>query len=250
MKILLPFLICLLLLACNQQQDSVAEVQTPENEAAEEPILRDSLSQMKENFEKTAPEEKRKAYNEGVEQIRQSGLLEKAIKKGDKAPDFILKNALGEEVSLYEELKKGPVILTWYRGGWCPYCNVHLHYLQDNLKEIEKAGGQLIALTPEKPDKSLSTAEKHALEFQVLSDLNNKVARKYGLVFKLNEEVARLYKQSFDLAEYNDSESNELPVTASYVIDSNGIVTYSYLNPDYRERAEPAVLVTELKKLQ
>lgn len=101
-------------------------------------------------------------------------------------------NALGKPVSLRAELKRGPVILTWYSGGWCPYCNLALAYLQRYLSLFQEAGAELIAITPEKPDDTLSTKEKHALEFEVLTDETNSVAKLYGGVHKLNKEVSIL----------------------------------------------------------
>ena len=112
----------------------------------------------------------------------------KALKQGDKVKDFTLKNAKGEEVNLSVLLKKGPVVLTWYRGGWCPYCNLALKQLQEELAQIKEQGAMLVALTPELPDHSLTTQEKNALEFEVLTDLHNEVARSYGLVFKLDPQ--------------------------------------------------------------
>ena len=121
-------------------------------------------------------EEKKQIYTDGITSVMESGILEKALNIGDKAPNFTLKNALNKSVCLYKELENGPVILTWYRGGWCPYCNITLHYLQEKLPEFKKEGATLLALTPELPDNSLSTSEKNNLEFTVLSDVGNKIA--------------------------------------------------------------------------
>ncbi|CAM3600128.1 redoxin domain-containing protein [Flavobacterium gelidilacus] len=123
------------------------------------------LNIKKEEFEKKASEEKKQIYADGLADVKNSGILERALNVGDKAPNFTLKNALNKSVYLYDELKNGPVILTWYRGGWCPYCNITLNFLQEKLPEFKNAGATLIALTPEKPDKSLSTTEKNKLEF-------------------------------------------------------------------------------------
>ena len=194
-------------------------------------------------------EEKSKIYAEGITSVSNSGILEKALNIGDKAPDFTLNNALNETISLYKELEKGPVVLTWYRGGWCPYCNITLHYLQEKLPEFKKAGATLIALTPELPDNSLSTSEKNKLEFTVLSDVGNTVGKDYGVVFKLTDDVASIYQAGFGLNQKNGDDSNELPLAATYVIDKKGIIQFAFLDADYRERAEVTDILSSLNKL-
>ncbi|WP_047246151.1 peroxiredoxin-like family protein [Maribacter thermophilus] len=194
-------------------------------------------------------EEKNRVYAAGIKSVEDSGVLDRALNVGDKAPDFTLKNALGKSVKLYEELKNGPVVLTWYRGGWCPYCNITLHYLQEKLPEFKKAGATLMALTPELPDNSLSTAEKHNLEFTVLSDVGNGIAKAYGVVFKLTDEVASIYQEAFGLHGVNGDDSNELPLAATYVIDTDGVVQYAFLDADYRKRAEVSEVLAVLNKL-
>ena len=207
-----------------------------------EPSLKSELDAKKAAFEMNADSMKKKIYKEGIESVARSGIMEKALNVGDKAPNFVLKNALGEPVALYDYLRKGKVILTWYRGGWCPYCNLSLHHLQLELPNFEANGAHLLALTPELPDKSISTTEKHDLKFEVLSDVENKVAKKYGIVFKLTDEVAEIYNKSFDLNGYNGDESNELPLAATYIIGEDGTILYAFLDADYRNRAEPSEL--------
>ena len=140
-------------------------------------------------------------------------------------------------------------MLTWYRGGWCPYCNLTLRALQQALPEIKAQGATLLTLTPEVPDESLSTAEKNELEFEVLSDVHNKVGKLYGVVFKLEENVAQAYQNGFNLHAYNGDDSDELPMGATYIIGTNGIIKWAFLDADYRNRAEPSDIVNELKKL-
>ena len=165
---------------------------------------------------------------------------------GDTAPNFTLTNAEGKEVSLKDELKKGSVVLTWYRGGWCPYCNLTLHALQEELSNFKANGAVLVALTPELPDNSLTTSEKNKLEFEVLSDIDNKVAKEYGIVFKLIPEVAKSYNEAFDLKKYNGNESNELPLAATYIIGQDGKIRYAFMDADYRNRAEPSEITAFL----
>lgn len=194
-------------------------------------------------------EEIKKIYADGLASVTESGVLENALNVGGKASNFTLNNALGKSVSLYDELKNGPVVLNWYRGGWCPYCNITLHYLQEKLPEIQKAGATLIALTPELPDNSLSTSEKNELEFTVLSDVGNVVGKEYGVVYTLTDDVASIYEAGFGLSGVNGDDSKELPLAATYVIDANAVVQYAFLDEDYRKRAEVSEIVAALHKL-
>lgn len=194
--------------------------------------------------------EKIQIYAEGISSVADSGILKKALNIGAKAPNFTLNNALNKSISLYNELENGPVILTWYRGGWCPYCNITLHYLQEKLPEFQKAGATLIALTPELPDNSLNTSEKNSLEFNVLSDVGNSIGKEYGVVFKLTNDVASIYQDGFGLHEKNGDNSNLLPLAATYVIDTNGIIQYAFLDADYRKRAEATEILSALKQLK
>lgn len=216
---------------------------------AEAPLKQQLEARSAESAKSIDPEV-RAAFARGIEAVAKSGILERARKVGDKAPDFTLKDATGKEITLSAQLKDGPVVLTWYRGGWCPYCNLALASLEKSLPEIKKSGAQLVALTPELPDKALTTKEKHSLEFEVLTDLNHKVAKEYGIAFELTEEVRELYKKFFDLTEFNGKDAGEgtLPLAATYIIDRKGIIRWAFVDADYRKRAEPADIVTFLNE--
>jgi len=231
----------------NSQKSNQQPIQKVNTMKTETTTLKSMLDAKKKDFELKADDHTKKIYKEGLESVKMSGILEKALNVGDIAPNFKLNNALGEPVELYQYLKKGKVILTWYRGGWCPYCNLTLHELQNKLPEFEANGANLIALTPELPDKSLSTSEKHALKFEVLSDIGNKIGKEYGIVFKLTSDVANSYNKAFGLNEHNGDKSNELPLPATYIINEDGKIVYAFLDADYRNRAEPGELIEFLK---
>ncbi|MEM8886895.1 MAG: peroxiredoxin-like family protein [Bacteroidota bacterium] len=211
--------------------------------------LQAQLDARKASWAEKASDHVKRAYKEGIDAVVEAGVEAQAKQVGDQAPDFSLTNATGQGVSLSDQLNKGPVVLTWYRGGWCPYCNITLRQLQLELPNFQAKGASLLALTPELPDKSLSTQEKHSLEFEVLSDVGNEVARSYGIVFKLSEEVGEMYQNAFDLHAYNGDESKELPLAATYVIDTDGRIQYAFLDAEYRNRAEPAEILAILDKL-
>ena len=235
-------------LKSNMKSENTSEDKSKANNETESTsTLQSELNAKKKAFEEKATDEKKKMYAEGQASIEKSGIIESAKNKGDKAPDFVLTNAAGEKVSLSSYLKKGPVILTWYRGGWCPYCNITLNRLQKELPNFNAAGANLIALTPELPDSTLSSKEKNDLQFEVLSDPGNKIAKEYGIVFKLYEPVAESYQKGFDLHGYNGDESDELPLAATYVINPDGTIIYAFLDADYRNRAEPSEILEALK---
>jgi peroxiredoxin len=214
--------------------------------------LKVQLDEFKSNFEAIASKDKIEGYNAGVAAVKASGIIEKAKSVGAKAPSFVLTDSTGNSIALEALLKEGPVVLTWYRGGWCPYCNITLAALQKALPEIKEAGAQLVALTPELPDKSLSTKQKFELGFHVLSDLNNQVANQYGIVFQLTDFVEDAMRNFAELKKWNGQayKENELPLSATYIIDKQGIIRWAFLDAEYRNRAEPAEIIAELKKLQ
>lgn len=211
--------------------------------------LSDQLEQRKAEFLQKADPEKAAKYEEGIEAVAASGVVDKALKKGDEAPDFELPNAAGKTVRLSELLAEGPVVLTWYRGGWCPYCNLALRAMQIELLKIQETGAQLVAISPELPQFAEETKTKNALEFEVLTDEGNAVARKFGIVFKMTPYVAKAMQDGAKLHERNGDESDELPLAATYVIKPNGKIAYAFLDPDYRKRAEPSEVVEVLKEL-
>jgi len=171
-----------------------------------------------------------------------------ALDKGQKAPSFELPDADGNLIALGSRLNNGPVVVTFYRGGWCPYCNIALRALQSHMPEIKRLGGSLIAISPELPDQSLSTREKLALGFDVLSDHDNVVARRFGLVYRVSDAARqRLLALGRDLVAHNGSQTWELPITATYVINPNGLIVFAHVDADYRDRIDPALIVEALR---
>ena len=196
------------------------------------------------------PEEVMGSLTGFIGRLVESGLADKAINVGDKAPDFTLPNVHGEKTRLYDLLNDGPVVINFYRGGWCPFCSLELKGYQDLLPEIKSAGGNLVGISPETPDNSLSTAEKFALEFEVLSDSGNTVADSYGLVFELEPAIREIYTSfEFVLPTINGDDSWTLPIPATYVIDRDGTVVWADVNANYTERAEPGDVLKALRAM-
>jgi peroxiredoxin len=162
--------------------------------------------------------------------------------------DFTLPNALGKNVSFAERVQKGKVVISFYRGGWCPYCNMELRALQEILPEIESLNSSLMAISPEVPDESLNTSEKNELSFDVLSDIDNKLAKEIGLVFQMPADLREVYQTfNIDVSKHNGNEDYELPLSATYVVNQNGIIEYAFGSEDYTERADPQEILKSLK---
>ncbi|GHO47026.1 peroxiredoxin-like family protein [Ktedonospora formicarum] len=185
-----------------------------------------------------------------IDQLLTLGIAEQALKEGEHAPDFTLPDALGNAMTLSNLLTRGPVILTFYRGAWCPYCNLQLHAYQQVLPQIQALGASLVAISPQTPDQSLSLAEKYGLAFAVLSDVGNQVARAYRLVFTIDEAVRTAHKQvGADLPTYNGDESWELPIPGTFLLDQSGTVRLAFVDPNYTHRLDPSILLERLISL-
>lgn len=186
-----------------------------------------------------------------TEELVRSGIAKKSLKEGDKAPEFTLPNAVGKSVELQDLLKQGAVVISFYRGQWCPYCNLELRSLQQALPAIEEQGATLVTISPQTPDNSLSTAEKNELTFEVLSDAGNAVAKQFGLVFQLPAELRPIYEGfGIDLQAHNGDETFELPIPATYVVAPDGTVARAFVDPDYTKRLDPEEIIAALKSLQ
>ncbi|MFC5050748.1 redoxin domain-containing protein [Rubritalea spongiae] len=213
--------------------------------------LNDTLVARKQKFAERAPAALLESQNNALLELEESGIYNKVLKVGDRAPDFSLNNAKGENIQLSQLTKKGPVVLTWYRGGWCPYCNITLTALAEKNPEIKELGATLVALTPELPDIHAETSRKMGLPFEVLSDINHQVAEKFGLMFKLNSDTAARYEKKFQLVKRSGAQAaDRLPLPATYVISSDGIIRYAFADADYRRRAEPSRIIDALKALR
>jgi peroxiredoxin len=173
------------------------------------------------------------------------------LKVGAKAPDFSLKNPNGKTVKLSDALKKGPVILTFYRGAWCPYCNLQLRQLKQSLPQFKKHGASLIAITPQTPDKSVNQFKKDGYPFEVLSDLDYKVIKSYELYWEIPPELHATYQRAFglDITVFNGPGRRALPIAGTFVIDRAGVVRAAFADTDYKKRMEPADILAALQRV-
>lgn len=190
-------------------------------------------------------------FDQDTDHLIRGGLGSEAPGIGDPAPDFTLPDQLGRSVDAKELRARGPLVISFYRGSWCPYCSLELRALQQFLPRMTELGASLVAISPQVPDESLSTAEKYQLSFPVLSDLGNEVARRFGLVFVLSEGLRPAYAGfGVDLPEYNGTDSFELPVPGTFVIDRGGVIRAAHVNADYKKRMEPDAILAVLAELQ
>ncbi|HEY0451807.1 peroxiredoxin-like family protein [Actinophytocola sp.] len=178
----------------------------------------------------------------------ESKAADRAVGVGTRAPDFTLPNAAGKDISLKRLLNEGAVVVSFYRGIWCPFCNLELRALQQSAAELTRLGARLVAISGQTPDNSLSTAEKNGLTYEVLSDVGLTVARSYGLVFALPEYLQADYRElGHPLSQFNGTDQNTLPIPGTFVIDPAGVVRYAYVNPNYMYRADPAAVIAALR---
>ncbi|MGL5254374.1 MAG: peroxiredoxin-like family protein [Brevinema sp.] len=164
-----------------------------------------------------------------------------ALRKGDRFPQFALKDIFGQTVETDQLLKKGKLVVMFYRGGWCPYCNIELRGYQEIYSKIKEKGAELIALSPEQTDLGTALQKKHQLTFPIVWDKDNAVARKLGLVFKMSPELVDIYKNKFniDVQASQGNDKFELPIPATYIIDQNGTISLDFVNLDYTQRFIP-----------
>ncbi len=212
--------------------------------------LSTELKKIANEAAKRFPAEMFAVMKKATDEVRGTGIEKSAKQVGDRALDAELIGWDGKTKRLSELWSDGPIVLMWYRGGWCPYCNAQLRAMQKDLDKLGDLGAKLVVLTPELPEKAKQTAESNDLNIVALHDQNNALAKKYGIVFQLPEAIVPLYRDRLKLAEYNGTEAMELPLSATYVIDSTGVIRYAFLDADYTKRAEPSEIINALKKIE
>lgn len=212
--------------------------------------LNEQITEYKNGFKAKVPQDIQTLMQQATETLSSSGITSKAPKSNELLPEFSLPNHQGNKVSLSTLLENGPVVVTFYRGGWCPYCNLELREYQKSLAGIKALGATLVAITPELPDASLSTHEKNELEFEVLTDENAEYAKSLGLVFALPEELRPIYLSfGINVEAHNGEDQFDLPLAATFVIKQDGTIASAFVEADYTLRQEPSEVIEVLKSL-
>ena len=213
--------------------------------------LAEQTSKLTEDFINSQSAENQAIIQNAFTIINAADFGANALREGDDAKNFQLPNAKGGQTELSDLLAQGPVVISFYRGGWCPYCNLEFKALNDSLPTLKKLGASLVGISPELPDNSMSTAQKHALEFEILSDVGNVTARDYGIVMDVPETMRPLYLEwGLDVPTANGDDSWELPIPATYVIDGNGKIVLAHINKNYTVRLEPSEIIKALESIK
>ena len=215
--------------------------------------LQEKLDAFKADFKAgkppyNAPPEIHPIMERATRELIASGQAQRALKAGDAAPMFTLNDQNGAPVSSSELLAKGPLVVSFYRGVWCPYCNLELQALQEALPRFQGLGASLVAISPQNPVNSRKSVRQNNVSFPILSDTHNDVAASFGLKFALPDYLVDLYKNlKNDLPAFNGDASWTLPMPARYVIARDGTIVYAEVNPDYTHRPEPSDMIPALE---
>lgn len=208
-------------------------------------ILEKKLSERRESAKNRISPEILSKMLEATQSLKNSELEKEAFNIGDKIEDTILLNNLGDKVSIMDVLGKQPAIISFYRGTWCPYCNLELSTYNELLKDKNKI--KMIAISPERPESSINVEN---LNFEVLSDIDNKFAKKLNLTFDITETIEDIYDGfGINLEKSQGKKSRLLPIPATYIIDSSGVIVYAYIDADYTKRAEPKDVIDKYLEL-
>lgn len=186
-----------------------------------------------------------------LDRLRRADWLSKALRTGDIAPDFVLPDAPGAGPRLTDLLHEGPVILKFYRGRWCAFCTLELRAYQRLLPEFRALGAELIALSPQNDEQMALNRERDHLRFPMITDADNAVARQFGITYEIGPEMRERYVAAgMDLSQMNASSTWSIPLPAVYLIAPDRRIAWSYVDPNYLQRAEPAALLEALRRLQ
>ena len=216
--------------------------------------LKAQLEATKADFEAKTPAALVKTMNGATEALLASGIEKVGTQAGSAMPAFELKDFTGAAVKSSELLAKGPLVVAFYRGGWCPFCNVLLRSYAKVYEQVKALGATLVAISPEKPELAAETAKSDELPFPVLYDAELTVSRAFGLVFEMPADLRAVYSGGFklDLADRHAASNGkwELPLPAVFVVAADGTVATAHRPADYTVRKEPKAILADLEALQ
>jgi peroxiredoxin len=213
--------------------------------------LEQTLSQLREKFGKMMPAAPETVMDGHINYLRKSGAVDQILKSGAKAPAFTLKNQNGEDVSSVDLLIRGPLVMSFTRGGWCPYCAAEVRALNDLYDQYQQAGIELVVLSPQSADRSNKQATDNNLKFNLLVDESNEVGKAFGVVYTFPADLKNLYLNVFkiDIQAVNDASDWQLPIPARFIIDTSGTIRDAKADPDYRYRPDPSEALAVAKSL-
>jgi peroxiredoxin len=209
--------------------------------------LQEQLEELTTKLRSMVPAERLAIIDRAVDALTASGLAGNALKAGDHAPSFELPDGDGTLWRSEDLRRHGPLVIVFYRGRWCAYCNAQLVALQQIHQQIALAGASLVAVSPQTQKHSYMTRDMHRLRFPVLSDSGNQVARQFGLVYRLTPELQAMYESIMTKPPgYNGDQSWELPLAATYIVRPDGTICFARVDADWRQRAEPEEVLKTL----
>jgi len=213
--------------------------------------LEQTLAGLRDKFAKILPNGATAIMEGHIESLRKSGAVDQILKPGTKAPAFTLKNQHGDDISSVELIKHGPLVVSFTRGSWCPFCSAEAHALNEVYDEFRQAGVELVVLSPQSPDRARKQATAGKLKFNLLVDKDNAIGKAFGLVYTFPENLKNVYRDvlKLNIQAINEANCWQLPIPARFVIDGNGVIRDVKADPDYRYRPEPSEVFDIAKRV-
>lgn len=213
--------------------------------------LAQTLTELRDKFAKILPESATAVMEGHIESLRKSGAVDHILKPGVKAPAFTLKNQNDEEISSADLIERGPLVVSFTRGSWCPFCSAEVRALNEMYDQLREAGIELVVLSPQSLDRTRKQAAAGKLRFNLLVDKNNEIAKAFGLVYTFPEDLKSVYSNvlSLDIQAINEANVWQLPIPARFVIDQSGVIHDVKADPDYRFRPEPSEIFDVVSKV-
>ena len=213
--------------------------------------LEQTLAGLRDKFAKILPNGATAIMEGHIESLRKSGAVDQILKPGTKAPAFTLKNQHGDDISSVELIKHGPLVVSFTRGSWCPFCSAEAHALNEVYDEFRQAGVELVVLSPQSPDRARKQATAGKLKFNLLVDKDNAIGKAFGLVYTFPENLKNVYRDvlKLNIQAINEANCWQLPIPARFVIDGSGVIRDVKADPDYRYRPEPSEVFDIAKRV-
>jgi len=213
--------------------------------------LERTLAELRDKYAKIIPDGASAIMDSHIESLRKNGAVDQILKPGAKAPAFTLKNQQGEDISSVDLIKHGPLVVSFTRGRWCPFCSAEVRALNEVNDQFRQAGVELVVLSPQSPDRARKQATAEKLKFNLLVDKDNEIGKAFGLVYTFPDDLKNVYRNVFklDIQAVNEASGWQLPIPAHFVIDGSGVIRDAKANPDYRYRPEPSEVFDIAKKI-
>jgi len=213
--------------------------------------LTDSLKKIREDGVNQLSDEMRVLFRQSMQDIAALNIVSSSLKKGDTAPEFILPSATDREISLSTLLRDGPVIISFYRGAWCRFCNQELISLQENLSEINQLNSSLLGISPQEPSSAHEMIKETKITYELLHDRRNVVAKQFGVAFTFPESSRELNERlGINILSFVDDDEPELPIPATFIVDQDRTIRFAFVDSDYTRRADPIDIITVLRRIQ